>query len=92
MRTRPASGPIETASPKDPTVGLCLGPCGGPTGEAALSYEKGTLAPQVCVLSLTVTLVFYLYLYPRRVRERKNETRCTQARPIHSKSQIHDLV
>ena len=31
----------ETATPEDPTVGLCLGPRDGPKG-VAVSYEQGT--------------------------------------------------
>ena len=31
----------QTASPQDPTAGLCLGPYGGPRGWA-VSYERGT--------------------------------------------------
>ena len=34
----------ETATPLDPAVGLCLGPCGGPLG-VVVSYERGTPVP-----------------------------------------------
>ena len=30
----------ENAPPQDPTVGLCLGPCGGPRGVSALSVAE----------------------------------------------------
>ena len=33
----------ENATPWDPTVGICAGPFGGPTG-VAVSYERGTPA------------------------------------------------
>ena len=32
---------IKTAPPQDPTVGLCLGPYGGPRG-GAVYYDRGT--------------------------------------------------
>ena len=32
---------LETVSPSDPAVGLCLGPYGGPGG-GSISYERGT--------------------------------------------------
>jgi hypothetical protein len=35
----------ETAPPWDPTVGLCLGPYGGPRG--AVSYERGAPVTQI---------------------------------------------
>ena len=34
-----------TPPPKDPTVGLCLGPCGGPRGWM-FSYKRGTRVEQ----------------------------------------------
>jgi hypothetical protein len=37
----------ETASPKAPTVGLCLGPYAGPRGEGH-SYERGTPVHDMC--------------------------------------------
>ena len=34
---------IRNSLPQDPTVGLCLGPCGGPKGVDVV-YERGTPA------------------------------------------------
>ncbi|KAJ1478951.1 hypothetical protein T484DRAFT_2910247 [Baffinella frigidus] len=36
---------VESASPWDPTVGLCLGPYGGPRG-GVVSHERGTPVTQ----------------------------------------------
>ena len=48
LKSTPTGAPrsYETAPPYDPTIGLYLGPYGGPRG-GALSYDRGTpvLAP-----------------------------------------------
>jgi len=36
---------IQNSPLQDPTIGLCLGPCGGPR-EVGVSYERGTPAPR----------------------------------------------
>ena len=46
----------ESASLEDPTVGICLGPYGGPRG-GALSYQRGTYVEDVtCVYTVTPSI------------------------------------
>ena len=40
--------PVRDSAPQDPTVGLCLGPYGGPEGVGAVSYERGTPVHSRC--------------------------------------------
>ena len=71
--SRPMS--METALPKELTVGLCLGPYGGPGGGAA-GAAHGTspqLAPPSC-LNLSTTSSQKFQAVPRRARIQGSET------------------
>ena len=66
----------EIAPPQDPTVGLCLGPCGGPKG-GGCSYERGTrvLISKVTFINVTTrgkTKNLYQFRDIAKTRQREN--------------------